>query len=307
MMKTLLTLLLMFSLFSCFKKKSPAKSDFPSWLETQYPGKFTVLESGSNYDIVDYIKGKKQTWIAEKADPDVQFLMYWNKNADTLDITTQDLQQAWDAARENTRHARQLHALLTEAGLENVSAGANQSKGNILVFAEPTPDLRENLTKTLTLLHPKLKAAGFDSVWTGIMEPAAYKYHFEDIIPNPHWQRAGNWQGNNLLFFSGWALQNKAPEPFQYNSACDRNGAVSNQAATEAQAWAEKNLKKPFYLETTTGYAVGDDPSDPLRVIYEFPLYTAKPETDEDEPKGHVSVTYHVDKRTFTGIKQVKD
>ncbi len=306
-MKTLLTLLIMFSLFSCFKKKSPPAPNFPKWLETNYPDKFTVLESGSNYDIMDYLKGKKQTWVAEKADPDVQFLMYWNKKADTLAITTAELQQEWDIARANTLRARELHTLLTEAGLKNISAGANQNKGNILLFAEPTPEQREALTKTLVKLHPKLKDAGFDSVWTGIMEPAAYKYHFEDIIPNPHWRRAGNWQGNNLLFFAGWALQNKTPEPFKYNNACDRNGVVSDQAAMKAGDWAEKNLKKPFYLETTTGYRVGDDSSDPLKVIYEFPLYAAKPENDEDEPKGYVSVTYHVDKRTFTDIKVVKD
>ncbi|MCC6413220.1 MAG: hypothetical protein IT270_16270 [Saprospiraceae bacterium] len=307
MPKLLTLLLLMFSLFSCFKKKSPAKSDFPSWLETHYPDKFTVLESGSNYDIMDYLKGKKQTWVAEKADPDVQFLMYWNKNADTLAITTAELQKEWDIARDNTRRARELYTMLKEAGLENVSAGASSNKGNILVFAEPTPEQREALAKILTQLRPKLRTAGFESVWTGIMEPSAYKYHFEDIIPAPHWRRAGGWQDNNLLFFAKWALQDPTPERFQYNNACDRNGAISDEAAVEAQAWAEKNLKKPFYLEKETGYSVGDDPSDPLKVVYEFPLYTAKPANNEDEPIGYVSVTYHVDKRTFTGIKQVKD
>ena len=54
-------------------------------------------------------------------------------------------------------------------------------------------------------------------------------------------------------------------------------------------------------------YAVEDDPANPLTVIFQFPLSDAEPENEHDEPKGYVKYTYNVDKRTFTGIKQVKD
>jgi hypothetical protein len=139
------------------------------------------------------------------------------------------------------------------------------------------------------------------------MEPAAYKYHFEDIIPNPHWRRAGSWQENNLLFSATWAIKNKTPDPLRFNVTSDRASSYSDEATVKAKAWAEKNLKKPYYLETESGYAVGNSPLTPLIISYEFTLYATKPENDDDEPKGYVSVTYHVDKRTFTGIKQVKD
>lgn len=54
-------------------------------------------------------------------------------------------------------------------------------------------------------------------------------------------------------------------------------------------------------------YTVGDDSSDPSAVIFQFPLYDAKPENEHDEPKSYVEDTYNVYKCTFTGIKQVKD
>jgi|GEM_PF-3541611 len=54
-------------------------------------------------------------------------------------------------------------------------------------------------------------------------------------------------------------------------------------------------------------YAVEDDPANPLTVIFQFLLSDAEPENEYDEPKGYVEDTYNVDKRTFTGIKQVKD
>jgi hypothetical protein len=300
-MKTLLTLLLMFSLFSCFKKKAP-KADFPAWLEAQFPGTFTVVQSGSNYDVMDYLKGKKQTWVADKQDPDAQFIIYWEKGQTEFDAD--EVKKAWEKAKKDAQTARKLHKLVASEGWEKVSAGADGTDGYVLFFTGSDPKTRAEAAAWLKGLRPQLQGIGLTHVWAALMTPAVYQAEFGDVVPATHWKRAGTWQESNLVFSAEWNLaDDEAPGPWVYNRDGDATSAFIDEATPAAVAFAEKNLKKPYYLETKTGIRYSMSDNDPLVLVFEFPVYDAKPQNDEVEPKGYVEGMYHVDKRTFTGIK----
>lgn len=302
MPKLFTLLLLMFSLFSCFKKKSP-KNDFPAWLGKQFPGTFTVLQSGSNYDVMDYLKGKKQTWLADKQDPDVRFIIYWEKGQTVFDAD--EVKKAWNKAKKDTETARKLRRHIASLGWDKVSAGADDAVGYVLFFVEPTPETRKALTGKLSTLHEALKRLELTHVWVLLMQPSAHGVEFGEVVPDTHWSRAGTWQRDNLMFSVDWNLaENETPGPWEYNRDGDATSAFIDEATPVAVEWAEKNLKKPYYLETKTGirYSMSDD--DPLVLVPEFPVFDTKPENGyEEEPKGYVKGRYHVDKRTFTQLK----
>ena len=114
--------LLMFSLFGCFRKKN-AKVTLGSWLETHFPGQFEVVQSNLNLNVMDLYYGRKLALIADKADPEVQWMVNWQKDATDLGLNVAEVQAASDSARSDVAQARALFGLLKNAGLERFSVG----------------------------------------------------------------------------------------------------------------------------------------------------------------------------------------
>jgi hypothetical protein len=87
MMTKLLTYtLIMFSIFSCFRKKS-TPNNIEGWLGQEFPGKYEVLVSNLKMlDIMAQFKGEKRALISEKADPEVQVLLDWQKDTVSLGL-----------------------------------------------------------------------------------------------------------------------------------------------------------------------------------------------------------------------------
>ena len=304
--------LAMFSFFGCFKKK-PTPVNIETWLEAQFPGQFEVLHSNLNFNVMDMYRGKKTALVAEKADPEVQFVLFWKKDLPDVGLTKEEVQTAFETAKNDIAQARDLFKQLKNKGLEKISIGVIEPAAYILVFAEPTTATREEvLTKIKSVLDA---TSGPTSIWIEMMEPSAFGQKFGDIIPNGHWKTETGWQEQEKIMSLNFEYRKNMSvatltRHWQVNPMSKRGAADREDAYRQAKIWAEKNLPKPFYLEPNQMVGFETDEKDGLAVHYHFPFFDVQPsESDSNsvEPKGYVSGLYHTKKKTFSNIRKQKE
>ena len=171
---------------------------------------------------------------------------------------------------------------LKKNGLEKFSVGVIEMAAYILLYEEPSPELRKNnLVKILAAIDA-LPDHAQTSIWVEWMEPSAFQQEFKDIIPYGYWQRVDSYHDRNKIMGldfewspglqadilnTGWAISIKS----------DRSLTFKTDAYNAASAWATKNLSSPFYLEKDQMITIGPDDEDPLAIEFQFPYFTSKP------------------------------
>jgi len=306
--------LAMFSLFGCFKKK-PAPNNIETWLEAQFPDQFEVLHSNLNFNVMDMYHGKKTALVAEKADPEVQFVLFWLKDSPDVGLTKEEVQTAFENAKNDVMQARDLFKLLKNKGLEKISVGIIEPAAYILVFAESAAAAREEILTKIKVALDERGEGSPTSIWIEIMEPSAYGQKFGDIIPNGHWKTEMGWQEQekimslNFEYRKGLSVATLTHH-WEANPMSKRGAADMEDAYRQAKIWAKKNLPKPFYLEPSQMVGFEVDEKDGLAVHYHFPYFDAKPGEEDSglaEPKGYVSGVYHTEKKTFSNARKQKE
>lgn len=313
--------LTMFSLFSCFKKKPSHPENIEAWLEATFPGQLVVVVNNWNFDVMNlFVSGKKIAVVADKSDPEVQFTLAWHKpakNETGLGLDSTEVKARLDTCRADVQRARELHRQLKQHGLQQFSVSSIQSAAYILVFAEPTPIARQQITSAVIATLDARKEQPQTRFWIEIMEPQFYHTEFQDIVPHSEWQKPGTvFTGNKIMSLNfewkkglsvtglkrGWAL----------NEMAERCSNYIDDAYPKALAWGEKNLPKPFYLEPTQMVhfdlektPLGNDEADLLTIQLGFPYFKTKPaEADDIEPEGLVTGIYNVDDKSFSKMKR---
>lgn len=305
--------LLMFSLFGCFRKKN-AKVTLGSWLETHFPGQFEVVQSNLNLNVMDLYYGRKLALIADKADPEVQWMVNWQKDATDLGLNVAEVQAASDSARSDVAQARALFGLLKNAGLERFSVGVIGPAAYVLVFGQPDAATRQHILATLLPVLDARKNPAQTSIWVELLEEQAYGQQFNDIIPRGHWQTARGWNEDQKIMSidfewkKGLSAETLIPH-WKINSASLRSGGYMDDAYRQALVWAEKKLPKPFYLESE--HLVYVEQAEGLAIRYSFPCFDAKPpegdSTAQIEPKFYVSGLYRTEQKVLSEIKKRND
>ena len=315
MTKALLFLFLMFSLFSCFRRKS-APTNISGWLEQQFPGQFNVVISNLKMlDIKAQFKGEKRALIASQSEPEVQFLLDWEKGTPSLGVDSATVLRLYEASKADVVRARALFQRLTSAGLSRFSAGVIQPAAYIQVYAEPAPEARRQVLTTI--LAALAVEAPQTSIYVEWMEPEAYHTEFQDIIPLGHWSTGMGWQReNNIMSINfEWKAGLQATQLLAHwalNPESKRCAGFRQEAYRQALAWAEKKLSPPFFLppDEPSGYEVVETEAGPA-IRYCFPYFDkALPATDSvetPEPAGYVCGTYSADQRRFSGIRKQAD
>lgn len=314
MKKITICTLLMLSIFSCFRKKTPAKKDVESELERMFPGQFQVLNSNLKMlDLMAQYKGEKLAVVGDKADPDVQFLLDWSKGTDNAGFDSTTVMSAHERAKANVVQAQALFKLLKNKGLDKFSVGVIEQAAYIQVFLEPTPVARK---QTLELVKAVLDARSEQpqtSIFLECMEETSHYSQFKDIIPYGHWKTGRGWQDDNKImaldFEWGKALKlSETMRHWELNPLSKRSSEYKELAYQQALEWAEKNLPKPYFMPSNrpVGYDIPemDDPC----IRYGFPFYDQKlPEEsshEDPEPKGYVVGTYSFDQKVFTKLRK---
>jgi hypothetical protein len=325
-------LLVVFSIFSCFKKKATYPKNVEEWIEANFPGQLVVVNSNWNYDLKDMIiTGKKIAVVADKADPSVEFTLNWSKGSDKhpeLGLDSLDVQAKLGTCRADVKRARELFTILQNNGLKQFSVSSIEQSAYIIVFAEPTPAQRKHITTVVTSTLESRKEQPQTSIWIEIMKPSFYHQYFQDIISHAEWQRPGTVYGNNKIMSLNFEWKKGIPlsallAGWELNEAAATNGNYAEDAYPKALAWAEKNLPKPFYLEPTQMIAYdlekmpgANTEKNRLTICYSFPYFKTKPENVDTsgtgveygiDPEGYVSGIYDVDEKTFNKIKRTKE
>lgn len=205
---------------------------------------------------------------------------------------------------------------LKKTGLDNFSVGVIEMAAYILLYEEPSSELRKNnLTKILAAIDA-LPDHAQTSIWIEWMEPSIYQQEFKDIIPYGYWQRGDSYHDNKKIMCldfewspglqvdilnKGWAISTKSERSLTYKT----------EAYNAASTWATKNLPSPLYLEKDQMITIGPDDEDPMAIEFGFPYFTSKPDTTvlgfEDSALGYVRVVYQTDQKTFGKIKRLKN
>ena len=247
MKKFILFILLMFSIFSCFRKKTPPKN-IESWLELHFPGQFEVLVSNLKMlDVMAQFKGEKLALVAEKSDSEVQFLLDWQKGADSLGLSPEQVKQKLEVAKTYVVAARELFKLLKDKGLEKFSVGVIDQAAYIQVFLEPTPVARKQTLEIVKAVLDSRPEQPQTSIFLELMEASSYQSEFKDIIPRGHWKTGMAWQEENKImgldFEWGRALKlSELMRHWEVNSVAKRSSQYDALARQQANEWAEKNL-----------------------------------------------------------------
>ena len=306
---------ILISLFGCFHKKEE-KDDLPAWLETHFPGQLVVVNNVVNLDPMNLFVKKKVTILADKNDPEVQIKITWFKKEEGLGLNVAEVQTSLDNARKDIKAAQMIFDGLKKNGLEKFSVSVIEMAAYILLFEEPSLELRKNnLTKILAALDA-LPDHAQTSIWIEWMEPSTYQQEFKDIIPYGYWQRGDSYHDNKKIMSldfewspglkadilnTGWAISTKSERSLTYQ----------DEAYQAASTWAAKNLSSPFYLEKDQMITIGPDEEDPLGIEFGFPYFSSKPDTTvsgfEENALGYVRVVYQTDQKTFGKIKRLKN
>jgi len=313
MKKLTLYSLIMFSIFSCFRKKTPAKN-VELELERMFPGQFQVVLSNLKMlDVMALYKGEKQALIGDKVDPEVQFLLDWSKGTDSAGFDSSTVMAAHERSKANVAQARALFQLLKNKGLDKFSVGVIHQAAYIQIFVEPTPATRK---QTLEIVKAVLDARAEQpqtSIFIELMEPMGYQTQFKDIIPFGHWKTGMGWQDDHKIMALDfeWGKALDLPEMMRHweiNSLSSRCSQYQELARQQAIEWAKKNLPKPYFMPSNRPYGTENLESDEPAIRYGFPYYDQNlPEEashEDPEPKGYVVGIYYFDQKVFSGFRK---
>ncbi len=287
-----------------------------SWLEIHFPGKYLVAENIIDINPIRLVDKKKKSIVADRNDPEVQMVVNWNKTQPDLGITIDDLQAKWEKGKKEVTAGRNLFKALKENGLDKVSAGVIEQAAYILIYEEPTAELRKAYLAKIMATVDALPDHNQTSIWIECMEPSAYKDQFKDIITLDYWNRGDSYHDHKKIMsvdfeWSPGLEVEIMNTKWSINSASDRCTQYRENAYQAALTWAEKNLQTPFYLDKDHMVGVGVDDIDPLALEFDFPYYASKPDTSvsgyDDNAVGFVNGIYQTEHKTFTKIKKTTE
>ncbi|MEZ4941955.1 MAG: hypothetical protein R3D58_13840 [Saprospiraceae bacterium] len=311
-----LTCFLMFFLFGCARKNETAQA-VHSWLEKSFPGQFEVLKT--SYAKNQWISPDKNTFrvvLASKADPAVQFTIIWDRSAPDGGITDSTVHTAYQYALSQVDAARSLYAELQKRNLL-ASVGVNDTLADIWVFTESAAEIRENVLHTVTsalAAWPHTAQTEFQLLF---MEPASWEEDYQKILPpaTVHTLEQSHWQQDNCTFVlrmqgdSIPAMQ-ELKKRLRVNPRAKRASAWLDTASQHALKWADRNLQKPFYVETKQYVGEQVDPQDPTAVRYWFPYFlrtNEAPASTGADPDGQIVVIYQTEKNVCTQVFREKE
>lgn len=317
MKKNIAIACLMFSFFGfrCQKKSPPANIE--SWLEHHFPGEFRVVDTNLKMlDVMAQFKGEKQALVAVKSDSIAQFLLDWQKGADSLGVDPEMVKELQRFALKNASNSRKLYQLLASTALENFSVSVYRAEIVVQVFAEPTPEFRKEAFDRVVSVLKSPDSIECSSFRFEMMEPSAYgvKYQqffrLEDYYTEPAWLK----EVRIMSLQMDW--EGEVPDGLFWEISTDakRSAEYKDLAFAKAKEWAEKKLPQPLFWDDgrIMGYEIVKHGAKAGKrqkldnqpaIRFAFPYYN-NPPGENEEPDGYITGTYNYDDRQFVHIQR---
>lgn len=301
-------------LFLACAPSKPKEVKLEDWISKKSNGEYVVDERLLELNPTSLIKGKRTAIIAMKQQPDVQVRILWNKNLDDLGLDMDSIHTQMESAASDHQVARSIVSYLKTNATTPMSVGVIRPAIYFLLYGDPTSAARAKALEEIFKCLDHHPHDGYNSVWIEWMESPVNGKEIKDIVPNGYWYREdGVHERNKILSLNfeysndmnrgaiakGWAVNPRADRATDYDSIAYNAGL----------AWAEKNIKAPFYLESHqyTEYVTVED--DPMVIEYSFPVFDKVPQEDDIdvENKGYVRVLYNTDKKAVLEIQKVNE
>jgi hypothetical protein len=136
-----------------------------------------------------YKEKKRESVVALKSDPEVQFETTWYKNAPELRMTIAEIVRATEQSKNEVAQSRQLFQEIQKSGSSLMSVAVIEDAAYFLLFEEPTVDsLKKYLEQILTYLDNR-PAPTQTSIFIEFMEDSMYQKEFKDIVTRGYWNR----------------------------------------------------------------------------------------------------------------------
>lgn len=309
-LKVLLLGLLAILFYQCKRKKAPV-TDLQAWLETHYQGRFQVVSTTTD-DAIRHLSFKvKKSVVAEAANPMVQAVFRWDKREQDLGLTTAEVDTAFANAAVEWQDATALYAVLKKHGFENTAVSIRKGMAVVLVFAEPTPQVRhEQLFRFEKALADWPAADRYDKE-LAFMEPSEWGREFQETVPLTYWEPSGLHYRKHLVFnvFCQHDRPFSAKElgrAWAFNTQGDRFLVFLEKAREAMNSWAEQHYKKPYHLLEMSEYDPGGPGSTSLK--FKFP-FTDQPVESLDadiSPDGYFVVDFDIDKQAVVAVSSAK-
>lgn len=304
------TCFFMFFLFGCARKNETTQA-VRTWLEKSFPGQFEVLKT--SYAKNQWISSDKNTFrvvLASKADSAVQFTVIWDRSDPDGGLAPSTINSAYQNALSQVYAARSLYTELEKRNLL-VSAGVDGALADIWVFTESTVEFREKVLQAILAALDVWPNTAQTEFQIQFMEPASSDDDYQKILP-PATVRSlerSSWQQDNCTFVlriqghSIPALQ-ELKKQVAVNPRAKRASAWLDTASRHAVEWADKNLQKPFYVETKQYVGEQVDELDPLAVRYWFPYFLKAKDAVSagSDPDGQIVVIYQTEQNVYKQI-----
>ncbi len=133
---TLFVIVIGFVLTRC-KSQSSQKESFESWLELQYPGRFTILYNHVSDPIKNFSFSVNRVFIADKSDPDLQIMFKTDKRQASWGLDKNQLDKMITDQSEILNDCRSLRNALDQNGLQSVKIGYLEGYMHLLFLEYP--------------------------------------------------------------------------------------------------------------------------------------------------------------------------
>ncbi len=302
----------MFLLFGCFNNANTLQG----WLDKNFPNQYEVVETRMDILPSIYKEKKRDSVVALKTDPEVQFEIRWYKNAPELRVTKDEIESATAQSKKEATQSRQLFQAVQKNGTARMSVAIIESAAYFLVYEEPTPENRKKYLQQVLATIEQQPDHAQTSIFVEFMDDSVYHQEFKDIVPKGYWNRTDkhNEHHNTVSIDFEWkpglTVETLMPG-WEVNTASDRCFVYMADAYQVASQWAEKNSTAPYYIEPSHFVQYDIDQHDPMAIHFNFPYFTSRPLEDgtdyASKQKGFITGVYQVDQKSFTKIKTVKE
>jgi len=282
----------------CFRKKSDPLS-LESWMDKNFPGEFTIVDSRVS-DLIGNLSFKvKKSVVAEVADPMVQMIVEWDKRAPDLGLSPEDVRKAHENARKYLEAAKTLRSALSEVGLQSFATGCYRGVAHVLLFAEPNAEQRQHDFILVAKGIEKWQNPNNYSIHVAFSDEQAAEY--KDIYLAAYWAQ----NSAALLPHFTWEIKGEtailkdgdAANAWELNTASNLFGIHTGAAREQMMKWAETNMKKSVILLSTI--EVEQDKKQHTRFNMRFPYVfgeaNQESESSEEEIAGYLVGDYDVE------------
>jgi hypothetical protein len=296
-------------------RRKPKSPNITDWLEKEYPNRFEVLDTYTR-DVIRHLSfSAKGSIVAEKSNPLVQANLRWDKRVEDLELSKAIVDSAFLKAHREYNDAQSLYKTIEANDLKDMAVSIKNGTAMVLIFAEPTPEHRQNSLKVLEKCFIQWQKEADYDINISYLEPSEKDKAFKEIVPLIYWSQSSAEFRGNMLYWTTCPIYERffakeAAKAWQFNTSSNRFLSSIENARKEAEHWATEHIKRPITMFQTAEFEHFRDNAGLVAIKFPFAYQSDKEEktTDYITANGYIKMDFHVEKKIIIGqIKLINE